>query len=636
LPPPHRLLFLDCETYYDDQYSLSKMGTPNYILDPRFEMIMLAVAESNNAPYLVDGPDVPAFFASVDPAHTTVVTFNSLFDMSIFSWRYGFVPSMMLDVMGMARALRGHLLSSASLATVARFMGSGEKGHALANVKGMHRLDILGHGLWHSFKEYAMQDVALTRDIFFKLLPEFPAAERRVMDQVLRCAVQPEFLLDVDMLQAHIAEVQQEKADALDACNVDRKDLMSAAKFAGLLTALGVDVELKRTATGNDIPALAKTDEFMASLLSHPDNRVQALAAARLGEKSTIEESRGLRLLSIAGLDWTCYRPGKFIPVPLAYGKAHTHRLAGDWLMNMQNLPSGRGGKPTKLRKALVAPPGHQVLVADLSQIEARITAWICGQKDLLEQFALDQDPYSQLGAKIFGLIITDLKQWKIDNPLARFIGKSGVLGLGFRCGASKFYAMVVRAARGLGMDMDELLKVWTEGLAQKSVDTYREVNKRIRNAWYLLDQMLGTAWIGQGDPLKFGPKGVVEIGHGYVLLPNGMKLNYANPRLDPDDDEYRYDYGKRSYKIHGGPLLENIVQALARIVVMHAMLRLRDRGLIMRLQSHDELAFIVPDNFVDEAKRIVLEEMRRRPSWAPDLPLDAAASFGKSYGDAK
>ncbi len=99
---------------------------------------------------------------------------------------------------------------------------------------------------------------------------------------------------------------------------------------------------------------------------------------------------------------------------------------------------------------------------------------------------------------------------------------------------------------------------------------------------------------------------------------------------------EYRYRYGKFTHTLYGAKLLENIVQALARIVVMNAALRLADRGYKFALQAHDELAFLVPDTDVDNAKEIIHTEMTRRPSWAPDLPLSASTEAGKSYGDAK
>jgi DNA polymerase len=247
--------------------------------------------------------------------------------------------------------------------------------------------------------------------------------------------------------------------------------------------------------------------------------------------------------------------------------------------------------------------------------------------------FAKGKDPYSILASKIFGFPVD-----KKVHLLERFIGKSGVLGLGFRCGSNKFYNMVIRSARGMGMDMVKLMSVWTPGLCQKSVDVYRTTNADIKKSWYDLDFILKTAWSGKSAPVKWGgtqPGGVVEIGHGYVLLPNGMKMVYDVQQPNEDGD-LQYKYGKRTHLIHGGKFLENIVQALARIVVMNAGMRLWDQGLKFRLQAHDELVFLVPEAEAEAAKALVLTEMRRRPSWAPDLPLDAEANYGPTYGDAK
>jgi hypothetical protein len=152
---------------------------------------------------------------------------------------------------------------------------------------------------------------------------------------------------------------------------------------------------------------------------------------------------------------------------------------------------------------------------------------------------------------------------------------------------------------------------------------------------WYSLDQIIATAWMGVGDPVKIGPGGVIEIGHGYVKGPGGLIMNYANPRLE--DGEYWYTYGRRVHKIHGGTLLENIIQFLDRIIIINATLRLWDRGYQFRLNAHDELVFIVPDADVDNARRIILEEMRRRPAFGLNLPVDAECGKGaQSYGDAK
>lgn len=651
------ILFLDFETFYSDEYTLKKLTPPEYVLDPRYETIGCSAAVDAGPSQWIDGPDFAHYLTQFDPATTQTVTFNALFDNCILAWVYGFVPARMYCSMRMAAALRGHVLPSVSLAMVAKVLKLGEKGNAIHNVKGLRRSEIMNDPvLWRSFQEYANNDNDLNRAIFATLLPEFPHSERKVMDHVIRCAVEPTFQIDTAMLRQHLDDLETEKAEGMieamganptttmDDPHRDEKleefasKLRSNDKFTKVLQDHGVDIVLKPSATdpGKMIPAFAKTDEFMADLQEHDDPVIQALAGARLGIRSTIERTRGERILSIASLPWACYRDGNprlysggTMPIPLRYSGAHTHRLSGEWKINMQNLPAGRGKKVSKLRKALIAPPGYVVLVADLAQIECRIAAWLCQQLDLMDQFATGKDPYSILASAIFGFIVD-----KKVHLLERFIGKSGVLGLGFGCGADKFFNMVLRAARGMGMDMTNLLKVWVPNLAQKSVSTYRQINLAICAAWRQLDNILDTSWCGATGPVKWGPGGVVEIGHGYVLLPNGMKLVYEV--IPKDQDGWRYRYGKKTYKMYGCKFLENIVQALARIVVMNASLRLWDLGYKFRLQAHDELAFIVREDDAENAMAIVLREMTRRPSWAPDLPLAAEAKYGKSYGDAK
>lgn len=626
------VLYLDFETFYSAEYTLKTLTPPEYILDPRYETIGCAVAVDNEPSHWVDGPDFAKYLDQFDPHTTQTVTFNALFDNCILAWRYGFIPARMYCSMRLAAALRGHVLSSVSLSNVARTLKLGEKGDTIVNVLGMRRSEIMNNPtLWHQFHAYANNDNELNRAIFKTLLPEFPAAERKVMDRVIRCAVEPRLSVDTAMLRQHLDELVAHKALALHAAGLsDPSDLRSAAKFEDLLRNMGVEIEYKPSGTDPErkIPAFAKTDAFMGTLLEHEDPTVQAMAAARLGVRSTIEESRGERIMSIASLPWPGYCGGN-MPIPLRYSGAHTHRLSGEWKINMQNLPAGRGTNKSKLRKALIAPPGHKVLVADLSQIECRIAAWICDEADLLSQFANKKDPYSILATKIFGFIVD-----KKVHLLERFIGKSGVLGLGFGCGAEKFYNMVLRSARGMGMDMTKLLAVWTPELAQRSVDTYRKANPNIKRAWYDLGAILDSAWCGATVPVRWGPGGVVEIGHGYVKLPNDMKLVYDVQSKNADGHWYKY--GRLTYRMYGPKFLENIVQALARIVVMNAALRLWDRGYKFCLQSHDELAFVVRTDDADNAKAIVLEEMKRPPSWAPNLPLDAEANYGDSYGDAK
>jgi DNA polymerase family A len=660
--PNQRILFFDFESYYDNEYSLTKMAPPNYILDPRFETIGCSFKEGDAPATYIDAPDIGEFLKGYDPEKTTTVAFNALFDNCILAWRYGFVPRRMVCTMRLAVSLRGHLLQSNSLASVGKLLGVGTKGTVIESARGKHRSDIIADPeFYEAYQAYANNDCEMNHDIFWKLLPEFPSSERRVMDRVLRCAVEPVFVCDTNMLTDHLDDLATDKVKMLRLCMGAKEEdldnetmfppgaqddaamekfktsLRSNGQFEALLKAHGIDIEYKTSpTTGLGIPAFAKTDDFMANLLENPDPVVAALAVARLDLRSTIEETRGARILSMANLDWPAfgYRGGS-LPIPLKYAGAHTHRLSGDWSLNMQNLPAGRGTNTSKLRKALKAPDGYKVVVADKSQIECRINAWLCGQHDLLALFAKGGDPYSVLASYIFGFPVD-----KKVHLTERFIGKTGELGLGFRCGGPKFFNQVVRKARELGMDMKELLKVWTPELAQKAVDTYRESHAAIRNTWPYLDNVLRGSWIGQEPPIKWGPVIIGnEAGCGYVEGPGGLRMNYANPREEEDDKwgtQMWYDYGKRRHMIHGGVFLENIVQFLARIDTMHDALRISDRGYRFVLQSHDELAWIVPDAQAEECAQVALEEMRRPPSWGQSIPLNAECNHGQSYSDAK
>lgn len=663
---PNRLLFLDFETYYDDDYSLRKMPTPNYILDPRYETIMCAAKVDGGAHEIIDGPDFGAFISQFDPAETTTVTFNALFDNSILAWHYGFVPHTMLDAMAMARTIDGHQLSRFNLAELSRHIGLPDKGSAIHNVKGMYRRDIMRDPrLWQSFKDYCIRDNENCEGIFNHYYPKMPWAERRLMDMVLRCCVEPRFICNTTLLEAHIGDVVAAKERLIaDAGGVDKKVIMSTQKFTEALTALGVDIEYKDSPTAKDadgnpkqIPAFSKTDAFMEDLQNDPDPSVAALAAARVGLKSTLEETRSRKLMSIGLLPWQTYQNGAprlysggTMPIPLRYGGAHTHRLSGDWGMNMQNMPTVRGSKgKSKLRLSLEAPPDHTVVTCDLGQIEARLVAWICGATTLLEEFALKLDPYNKLAGSIFGRPVNRKLTGTVDEIMG-FIGKTGILGLGYGCGKDNFDTMVIRSARAQGVDISQ---IYNREIGDKGVDAYRQRYFQIPTGWNKLQTIVQTTWSTPGmAPVNFGP---TTISYGRILLPSGLSMDYAEPTMKrvqrPNKkgdmqwrEEYIYRYGKQWHRMYGPKMLENIVQALARIIVMNAALRIRDKGRYLPcpwayrfvLQAHDELVYIVPNAELDRAKQLIHSEMVRPPSWGKNIPLTADIGFGKSYGEAK
>ncbi len=356
------------------------------------------------------------------------------------------------------------------------------------------------------------------------------------------------------------------------------------------------------------------------------------MAAARLGLKSTIEETRAEKLLGIATLFND--NGGGFgnpnMPVPLRYGAAHTHRLGGEWGMNMQNMPADRKkDDKSKLRASLKAPNGSQVIVADLGQIECRLSAWLVGCDTLLSEFRNKKDPYSLLASEVFGRPINrKLPGMEVEG----FIGKTGILGLGYGCGKDNFDVMVNRSARTFEID---LTGKYDRSIGDKAVDAYRKRYKEYPAGWRALNNILQSAWL-QGNNMEYGPGGVVKIQKGKVIGPTGLELRYADPKYNYDTEELSYRYGRFTHKIYGAKLLENITQYLARLVVMDAALRLYRKGLRFVLQAHDELVYIVRDEQVDEAKALIHSEMIRPPVWASDLPLTADVGVGDSYASAK
>lgn len=643
------ICYWDGETFYDDVYSIKKMTPAEYVLDPRFQLhgfaYQIDTPEKVGEPQWMAGRDAEGFFNWLKYKRAcghsvTMVCFNSLFDQTIVAWRYNFVPDLMVDVLGMVRALYGPAMKRHSLEATAEYLQLPvrKRPAILAAVKGMRTEELEAAPVYKDFVSYSHDDIVMTRGAFHHMKPSFPVSEYKVMDLVIRCAVQPQFVYDIPLLEAHLTDVKERKAELLAACGMyydaDGRvpELMSATKFAKILEDHGVMVEMKTTLTGRQAPAIAKIDKFMQDLLEHEDETIAALAAARLGHKSTLEETRTQRFISIATLpDAPGFKSG-LAPIPLRYGAAHTHRLGGDWQLNKQNLP--RGGK---LRKSIKAPPGYTVVTADEAQIEARLSAWLARERTLLREFSEKLDPYAQLGSAIFGIPVN-----KKYNPVERFIGKTGILGLGYGAGAAKFHIMVNSMART--NIPKELLATFsfTEEMAEKAVKTYRERYPRMKYTWNVLGHD-GIRCLTQDGPAFIFPP--LTIRRGYIEAPNGQRMIYPDLNYDatigPNGeigvfDGWSYQQGNQRARIYGPKLLENITQWLARNIVMDAATRLDALGLRFALQAHDELAFVIRNEEVAYWKPIIKQEMERRPSWAPDLPLEVDMGQGANYGESK
>lgn len=636
-----KIVTLDFETYYDDVYSLKKMTPIEYVLDPRFECLGCAVNIGGVGAWF-EGTTLATEVLPKLPARVAVISHNALFDMTVLAQRFNYVPTLMIDTLGMARAWWNGMFKSYSIGSLADALSLGQKGKTIQNVKGMGLAAIKQNAwLYEEFKKYALNDAELAYALYLRAMGSgFPASEILIQDTVLRCAIEPRFVLDRNILAQHLFEVRNMKQSLLERVGMtERDDLMSNDRFADLLKGLGVDPPRKTSlVTGKETWAFAKTDAEFIALEEHEDPDVQALVAARMGIKSTQEETRTQRFINISNLMWSDGQTAK-LPVPLRYGAAHTHRLGGEWSINMQNLKRG-----SQLRYALKAPAGFKVVKADSSQVEARGVAWLAQQENLLNAFKNKEDVYSSFASRVFGYEIT-----KKTHPVERFMGKTAVLGLGYGLGANKFMNTVkLKSKLELGEAIDIDLTQ-----AGNIVGIYRSLYDGVPALWALLGNYI-AAMAQPGCNIKFGP---CVIEQGRVLLPNGLYLCYHDLKYDMGEWTYRHQNMRK--KIYGGKFLENITQALARIIVMDAAARTRHRvhavhpSIKLALQAHDELVYLAPEEFAPAVEQILLEEMRRGSPWSndqilrsgsewaggisekfqPGWPLDAESAISDSYG---
>jgi DNA polymerase len=606
------ILTVDFETYYSKDLGFKKQTTEEYVRHDDFHVIGVAVKVDDQETQWFSGTheETKVWLNQFDWANSLVLAHNTQFDGAILNWLFGIRPKGWLDTLCMARAIHG-VEAGGSLAKLTERYGIGVKGTEVNEALGKRRLDFLPEDLAR-YGEYCRNDVDLTYKLFNIFMADgFPKAELKVIDVTLRMFVEPELELDLPLLEQHLEDVKEKKERLLAACVADRDTLMSNDKFAELLKKLGVSPPTKISArTGKEAWAFAKTDEQFKELASHSDPRVQALIAARLGTKTTLEETRTQRFIDIA-------KRGK-LPVPIKYYAAHTGRWGGDDKINLQNLPS-RGTNANKLKKSIIAPEGYILIDADSSQIEARIVAWLSGQSDLVEAFENKEDVYKIMASAIYNKPVDDI------DASERFVGKTTILGAGYGMGAERFQAQL--KVSGIELPLDECKHI---------INTYRNTYTKIPELWKQAQKCIEAmmtnrhAELGAVDALEFSPT------HKGFRLPNGLWQRYETLRKGSNSDgydEFSYKTRKGDVKLYGGKLVENVSQALARCVIAEQMAKISKKYKVV-LTVHDAVACIAPEAQAEEAQQYVEGCMRWRPEWAKTLPLDCESGFGRSYGD--
>lgn len=611
------IVTLDFETFFGKDYTLQKMPTSSYILDPRFKAHMVGLKYEDEPTQVFPSGQIKKVLGEINWRQTLLLCHHTAFDGFILTQRYKKRPAGYLDTLSMSRAVLGHSIPH-RLDSIGQRLGLGGKVQS-DSLKASRDLVELPLELYERMAVYCAGDVDLCRRIFDAMYSYVPDEELELIDMTVRMFAEPVLHVNQKLVNEELSSERARKMRILLLSGANKNVLQSTPKFCETLRKLGVTIPMKQNAKGALIPAFAKTDKGMRDLLKHPNQLVRAMVEARLIMKSTIGESRAKHFFDIS-------RSGR-MPVYLNYYGAHTGRWSGGNMINLQNLPrplvlpDGNIDPSTgRLRRSLEAPPGRVLVVADSGQIEARINAWLAGHHELLRIFRLfdrkqGPDAYRVMASKLFKIPLDQVTKTQ------RFIGKVCVLALGYGMGAIKLQATLENAGVSVSLET-----------AQEYVNIYRQENFPIPRLWKNLQRLIPRLSMRDAET-AFGP---VVFRHEAIRLPNGLFLRYPDLKISRGDYEGSHEASYRGRnntrtKLYGGLLCENLVQALARIVIADQMRTIGQRYRVVTT-THDEIVALATEKQAERCLRFMYKTMSTPPAWAPDLPLAAEGGYAKEY----
>jgi DNA polymerase bacteriophage-type len=600
-----RFITLDFETFFADDYQLKGMTTESYIRDKRFEAHGASIKWDNtSAAQWYDEAQLRYHLKQEDWSDVAIITHHAHFDGLILNHHYNVRPKLHVCTLSMARLLLGNHLS-VSLDSVRTHFGMPSKRTPYHLFKGKHWRE-LTPDVQHELAEGCNDEVESIFKIFATLARQFPREEFDVVDTTVRMFTEPVLRADVQMLLNIWRAEETNKKQALEDLNVTAKDLGSNERFTAMLEAEGIEVPTKPGKNG-PIPPFAKTDEFMTECLEHENDRVRALASARLGQKSSLVQTRAETLGYMANRGPLC--------VYLRYAAAHTSRWGGGDKSNFQNLVP-------RIAKAIVAPEGYLLASPDCSQIECRLLNYLAGQEDVVEAFRQNRDVYAEQASRFHGREIT-----KQSDPEIRQVFKVVELQAGYGSGGKKIRSSIYYKSKAAGFDIDV-----TDAQGEELKNAYREQHPFVQSFWRRCDEILPR--LADGSSLDFG---LMRVENRRIVLPNGIPLIYDTLEWHTPEEVgkpyWRIKTRKGWEKTYGAKLTENWIQALARLHVSQAMTRIKKLGYKIFNTRHDDIGILIPGDGKEQKHLLYcIEELRRPPDWLPNVPLDAEGDLNTRY----
>ena len=655
-------LSIDLETFSSEP--IRSTGAWKYIESDDFEILLLAYSLDSAPVQVVDvacGEPVPGWLVSAltDPDYIKHA-YNAAFEYGCFDRVYGgMIASQWRDTM-----LHGLYCGyTAGLDATGKALGLPEDKQKLSTGKALiryfcvpckpsrangRRSRNLPHhdpAKWALFKEYNSQDVVTEMEI-----------ERRLSLTPVPDWVQHQWEVDLRINQHGVAVDQDLVQGALYMGAVTRERLMGEATRITELENPNSQSQLlgwlNEAMDSDELPNLRKDTVSKALSGMSDDTDIRRVLEIRqeLSKTSTkkydaiescvCKDNRVRGLLQFYGANRTGRWAGRLVQVqnlPRTYTQNLdlARQLVKD--KNLQALQVVYGSVPDTLsqliRTAFVASPGHVLIDADFSAIEARVISWLAGEEWRLNAFREGQDIYCASASQMFGVPVV---KHGVNGHL-RAKGKIAELALGYQGGTS---ALVAMGALDMGLTEDELPEI---------VSRWRDANSRIRQLWYDVDKaartVVGTGGSARVRNLLFSRQYDVNQGVSRlcIQLPSGRCLYYINPSLGTNSyggNSIQYlgvDQTSKKWKTletYGGKLVENCVQAIARDLLASVLDRLEAAGFQTVFHVHDE---VVVDSPVfgtpEEMLGRVTEIMGATPAkWAEGIPLSSDGWVGDYF----
>lgn len=632
-------LSIDLETYSDQP--LAKTGVYRYVESPDFEILLFAYSVDGGSVQQIDlacGEKIPpAILAALEDDKVIKWAFNANFERICLSRFLGYPTGDYLkpDSWKCSMVWAAYMGLPLSLEGVGAVLGLEKQKLteskdlikyfcqpcAPTKTNGQRTRNLPEHApdKWLAFKRYNIRDVETEMSIQARLL-KYPVPD----------SVWEEYRLDQEINDRGVGLDMELVRQAIQMDGRSRSELTQAMKELTSLDNPNSVQQMKQWLADNGVETDTLGKKAVAELLKTAPPQLQKVLTLRQQlAKSSVKKYQAMETAVCAD--------GRARGMFQFYGANRTGRWAGR-IIQMQNLPQNHlddlsearglvraGGfdalemlyedVPDTLsqliRTAFVPQENRKFIVADFSAIEARVIAWLAGEKWRQDVFAEGKDIYCASASQMFGVPV---EKHGVNGHL-RQKGKIAELALGYGGSVGALKAM---GALEMGLSEDELPAL---------VSAWRQANPKIVQFWWAVDRAVMDAVARRTTTKTHGIIFSARNGMLFITLPSGRSLSYVKPKIGEnrfggDCITYEGVGGTKKWEridSYGPKFVENIVQATSRDILCYAMKTLRCCSIVMHI--HDEVVIEADRRMSLQA---VCDQMGRTPPWAKGLQLRA------------